>query len=657
MTDGGDGTWIGEAQGPTHTGPGDQHNHFHYLIAGADRLVRTGSDPRRMAREQRRWLSQRFVPPPGYGVAAERLEKAGTTVLLSGPPGSGRRTAAVMLLHRLGGDDDRFREVSLTDKRDDMTELASGDRLLFDLSGASEQEYLDAQPLLSAYWDTVERRGARLVVVLPYGHEQLLRPDFRQLMATIERPRGDVVLARHLVHAGIGIPPADLRASVLAELLERSAMRELQRLAALVAQARSGGGAGGDFESWAKQAAEALSDRSKEVAEQVAALGEGRQRALLLTAAMLNGAPADVVFRQADDLLVTLRHPPDERPRLDRTDLTERLNALRVEVDRDGRVRFDSLAYDAAVRSHFWTYYPDLRESFRNWVGETVRGQGLLGPDDRRNLVARFTEQSLRVATLGPLYTLADQWAAETRLMPEAMEVLARGLAHERFGSAFRARIYDWSVTSGLHPNLVRVLARICLDVMAPTHPDQALVRLHHLARGTAESGPPDAREALFELVRRDPRLYAKLLARLWDGLEAGRPDSPDAGLFLELADPSLSWVPAAAMVRGWRGVLAVAPAQRWGPTVERWLSAMRSVAPQERERLMGVLVDAADGWADRLSRLYLVAHDWANAPDRTEGQPSRAEVAARFWQKIDLAQGIEPIGASGARRTEERTP
>ncbi|MFE2721922.1 hypothetical protein [Kitasatospora sp. NPDC059327] len=641
-------TRIGDAHGPTHTGTGDQH--FYYLLAGEDRLVRTGIDPLRVALEHRRWLSSRFVPPRGYGDAAERLEKPGTTVLLAGSPGSGRRTTAVVLLHRQGADADRFRDLSLADQRTEEPEPAEGDRILLDLSGASEQEFAGEQQWLSAYWDKVERSGARMAVVLPDGYDRLLRSDLRPLVVPIERPRGDRVLARHLARAGMDVPAAELRESALGELLERSAMRDVQRLAELMEQARS---TGGDLALWARRAAQALRDRSREVADQVAGLAEGRQRALLLVAAMLNGAPADVVFHQAERLLAKLKHPPEDKPRLDRTDLTERLDDLRVAVDRDGRIQFDALAYDAAVRAHFWTYYPDLRPAFGQWVGETVRS-GRLGPQDRRLLVARFAEQSLRVGRTRPLFELAEFWAAETRLLPEAIEVLACGLADERFGPAFRARVYDWATTARLDPNLVRVLARICLDVMAPTHPDQALVRLHHLARGAAEGGPPDAREALFVLVRRDRRLHAKLMARLWDAMETRRVDSADVGIFLGLMDP-LSWAPDRSVVRGWRAVLAVAPSGRWEPVVGRWLSTALTAPAARGERLMRVLVEAAEDRADLLSRLYLVGYDWAATGGDSSQRPGRDDVARRFWQLIDRAQGIEPTDPPRARPSEER--
>ncbi|WP_051709285.1 hypothetical protein [Streptomyces sp. NRRL S-350] len=638
MSDVGNATWIGDTQGPTHTGSGSQNNYSYYYFA-SERLVRGGADPLRVAAERRRWLTQRFVPPRGYGEAVNRLEDPGTAVLISGADGSGRRTAAVVLLHGTGEAHDPFREVALDDHQGDPIPLAPGERVLIDLSVISEARFPDAQGLVSSYWHKVERVGGRLAVVLHQDRESLLHSDLRQLLVRIGRPNGAHVLVRHLRNAGVAVTSADLYRSALGEVVNTSSMRELQRLHELLTEARS---AGGDLDEWAAKAVAALRDRGNEVAQQVAELADGRQRALLFTAAMLEGAPADAVFRLSDRLLRKLGHPEDERPRLDRADLTQRLHDLRVEVS-EGRIRFTGLAYAEAVRTHFWLYYPDLRGGFGDWLEDAARETAWLDTPDRQRLIVRLTESALKSGDLDVLTGLVESWAAETKLLPEAMLVLERGLTSETGDSAFRSKIYEWVVGQQLHANLVRGLARICADVMATRHPGQALVRLHHLTRREAQDGPRYGREALFELVGRDKRLYLKLLDRLCEGLERRVPMRPDAGIFLELVDPLPGWVPRAEVVRGWRGVLAVSPAEAWESGIRTWLSAARR-APDGGGRLMRVLTDAADGRVDVLNRYYRLAHGWANEADDSPAEASRAEVLARFCREIDRAQGIEPL-------------
>ncbi|MGW3179385.1 hypothetical protein ACWDD9_08970 [Kitasatospora sp. NPDC001119] len=644
MSDHGDATWIGNARGQTHTGSGNQYNYF---VSDTDRLIRSGGDPLRIAAERRLWLSERFVPPDGYAEALRKLEEPGTAVLVSGAEGSGRRTAAVVLLHCSGEPGDPFREVTSDDQQAELGELSHGERVLIDLTDLSDQQVVDAQGLMKSYWAKVEGVAGRLVVVLSRDHEHLLQPDVRQLLIRLGRPAGGEVLASHLGWAGIEVSVPELRQSSLGELLDSSPMRELERLHELVVEASS---AGGDFAEWADKAGAALSERLDEVARQIAKLEDGRQRALLFTAAMLDGAPAVAVFRLSDQLLTRVGHPEDERPRLDRADLRQRVRDLGMVVE-EGRIGFTKLAYAAAVRDHVWSYYPDLRDAFGAWVGDAIRATTWLDAPDRRRMVARFTEQALQAGDVGLLTDLVASWAKENRLLPVAMLVLEEGVTSGTCGSAFRAKTYEWSVGPPLPTNLVRGLARICVDVMAVRHPGQALVRLHHLARRETADGPRHARDALRELVGRDRYLYLGLLSRVLDGLERSEPVLSDAEIFLELVDPLPFWVSDRDAVRGWRGMLAVASFREACEVgVRNWLEAARR-ARDGGERLLGILVRAADGRVPVLSRYYLLAHEWAAGPEDHPGPVSRAEVATRFCRKIDHVQGIEPlVGATGGR-------
>ncbi|MFB7905279.1 hypothetical protein ACFC1T_02455 [Kitasatospora sp. NPDC056076] len=607
MSDAGGRTQIGSTQGPTHTGSGDQNNyHYHY---DSERLIRDGADPLRVAVERRRWLSERFVPPPGYERADAGLRACGTAVLISGADGNGRRTAAVVLLHRAGAPSDPFREVAPDEKLSEAGSLAEGERVLLDLSGASEQQLVDAQTLVQSYWDKVEACRGRLAVVLSSEHEHRLHQDFRQLMVRVGRPAGDQVLARHLRD----VPLPARRRPELGKLLDGSPMRDLQRLSELVMEART---AGGDSGVWFAKAIAALRNRGREVARQIADLKDGRQRALLFAAAMLDGASTDAVFRFAEQLLRKVGHPEDERPRFDHVDLKQRLTELRVDVV-GGRVHFAALAYAGAVRTHFWQYYPDLRAAFGEWVGDVVGTTAGLETPDRRRLVDRFTEQALSSGDVQVLTGMVESWVAETRLLPEVMRVLEQGLRSETSGSAFRKKTYDWSVTPRLHPSLVQALALICVDVMAPERPDQALVRLHQLARREPDGVPRYARTALLELAGRKEQLYLRLLGRAIEGMERTPPWRADSGIFQALVE------------------------------------ALLSAARQEQdggERLMGILIDAAEGGNVALNRLYLHARAWAAGPDDVPGRLSRAEVAVRFCRRIDEAQGIGPL-VGGSRR------
>ncbi|MBV2153001.1 hypothetical protein [Kitasatospora sp. SUK 42] len=635
------GASIGTAQGPTNTGSGDQN----IIIggAGAQWTRKPAKDPRSVALDQRLMLSARFVPPPGFGRLQDGLAEPGRVMLVTGPPGSGRRTAAVMALHKAAGRDRGLVEIPFSDNPEDRPDLAKGDFWLLDLSSIGPDAGLKAWELLGELMGQAENLKIRLAAVLPSVTDGLDLSQFHANVMEISRPRTLAVLRRHLDAEGVPYDPVELRQFKRLDGLATVAMREVHRFARLAAQARELNGAAG-VHGWLLAAFAALGKRGEEVARKVATLDSGRKRALFLAAAMLEGARPEALFQHSEALLKRVEHSPDEKPGFERADLAERLKELSAEVGEDGRIRFKELAYGGAVRSHFWTYFPGFRDEFGTWAAEAVQDRrGYLGPEDRTRVLLRFTEESLRTGELNVLQQLAGEWADDPALGGEARAILEQGLTHEQHGSDFRGWIYDQVTKGELKSAPARVLAGVCSEVMAPSHPEQALVRLHHLARRA-----PETRGRLLGLARSERRLYLRLLGRLCEGLERPSPWVSDVGIFLELVESLPGWVPPAEVRRGWQGVLSAAVPK--ADRVNAWLSAAR----QERdggERLMRILVEAADRDIDVLSRYYLLARRWATEPDGSPELPSRDEVARRFCRMIDRAQGIGPlVGAAGGR-------
>ncbi|WP_256103943.1 hypothetical protein [Streptomyces sp. ODS05-4] len=421
---------------------GDGHQYVFYGV-GTDWMIRKGVESLRITRDDRVRLADRFSPPVGYGVAADRLEKPGSVVLLAGPPGSGRRAAAIMLLHGFGDDRDpeeeevRFEELPVTDKDENPLVPGTGDRFLLDLSGIADEETFDkAQRRLAVRRAHVQEAGAHMVVVLPSGMEHAHPPDLEPHTVRLERPRGVAVLTRHLRMDRMPFRAADLMVADLQHLCDRSPMRELARLAGLVRAARDSGRFGADFAGWLDQAVHAVTDRADEVGRQVAAVRTAPERALLLATAMLEGARADVVHEAWHGLMKTVRHEEEATTELARTDFGERLTALGIERDPDGHLRFGKLAYADAVRAYFWANFPGVRDDLRDWVGRAASLPGLT-IDDRVNVVVRFGERALAVRRPDHLFDLLAGWAkhpAGTPCDPRALAALELGLGHERFG-------------------------------------------------------------------------------------------------------------------------------------------------------------------------------------------------------------------------------
>ncbi|MFB7928721.1 hypothetical protein ACFC4C_06395 [Streptomyces sp. NPDC056039] len=651
---------VNDPRGPVNNGVGHQ---YVFYGAGADWMIRRGVDSLRIAREDRVRLADRFVPPVGYRVAADRLEKPGSVVLLEAPPGSGRRAAAIMLLHGIGEDEGaeeegvRFEELAATDKGKDEDSLAPGvgDRFLLDLSGiADEEAYAKAQRRLAVRRSQVQEARAHMVVILPSGMEHAHAPDLEPHTVTLGRPRGIAVVTRYLRMDRMAFVPADLESADLQSLYDRSPVRELVRLAGLVRAARDSGRFGTDFAGWLDQAMHAVTDRAGEVGRHVAAVRTTPERTLLLATAMFEEASADTVYEAWQGLMRRVRHEEETTTELARTDFGERLAALGIERDPDGRLRFERLAYADAVRTYFWANFPGVRDDLRDWVDRAAGLPGLT-TDDRVNVVVRFGERSLAVGRPDHLFDLVVRWADRTTgaaCDPRAVAALELGLSHERFGGWFRRRMYECARSGPSSDGLARVLAAACLRNLGATHPDQATVRLHYLAVRKGEAAR-EARQALLGFVGSDRRLYRLLIDRL---RERTRRDPHGTEPHLQLLTEALRSErapdppPWPDLFLGWETVFSQPPTELWNPLVSSWLNA--AAGDRTREMALDVMVGATHGRTAALHRLYAIACNWAGPPAR---HPSRAAVAARFWQHIDHAQDArtERTGA-GPRTTEE---
>lgn len=159
----------------------------------------------------------------------------------------------------------------------------------------------------------------------------------------------------------------------------------------------------------------------------------------------------------------------------------------------------------------------------------------------------------------------------------------------------------------------------------------------------------------LLGLAGRDRRLYRLLIDRVRDRMRRNpHKAEPHLRLLTELLtsgrapDPP----PWPDLFLGWETVLSQPPTELWNPLVSSWLDTV--AGDSSRELALEVLVGATHGRTPALHRLYAIACDWSGSARH----PSRAAVAALFWQHIDHAQyarseSTERSGA-GPRTTEE---
>ena len=242
---------------------------------------------------------------------------------------------------------------------------------------------------------------------------------------------------------------------------------------------------------------------------------------------------------EAEQLLIrALDYPVVEAHQFEEPDLRTRFDEIGVEVERGSRIRFRKLNYAEAVRRHFWTNFPGLRDGFRHWIVDW--GRRTTSADDRaEDVVERFFDACLHVNRLSDVVRAVDSWASggppEVAL---ALNTLELGLADTREGWFFRRKCYWWSVNHSLPAPLAHVVIAACVDVIAPNHPQQAIVRLHHATRHRDTDVAKAAQSALLGLSE-DRRVLRRLLTRLVEPERSGLLRQPRSRPVPAASDPA----------------------------------------------------------------------------------------------------------------------
>jgi hypothetical protein len=502
--------------------------------------------------------------------------------------------------------------------------------MLLDLSSADERTWHAVHAELSGFRYEVLRKGAFLAIVLPQPFREQLSPQFSQFSKKIDRPDAWEAVNRHLWLAEVDENVRELAPSTLRTYLDTGPpLRDLARLVERIAAARGHG----DFAAWCEAALAAQTDRTSDVAEALRRVRKGRERALFLTAAMLDGARVEAVHRATNLLVEEAGSAHDDRPLLEHKSLSVRLGTVGAELGADARVRFTQPHFAETARRHFWANLPDVRKPLSTWLKRAVMVREL-DETDRAKLVVRFTDLCLSTGEFEQLTALVKQWtqdgATRSREVRAAAHVLQRGVEDEQWDAEFRSWIYDWS-TRRPPKHLREVLVEVCTKVMSIHHPEAALVRLHHLARNEPHPGVV-ARRALLAYVSQDVRLQRRLLARLATA-QSERHHRADADLFLDLAGfpedfllgaPTRGWLTAC-----WRMAFELLPPRRWTRCTANWLVTADQVDGEALlEAALSILVDASDARYPVLSRIY--------ADARRTVSP---ELASRLLQSINTAQ------------------
>jgi len=474
-------------------------------------------------------------------------------ILLTGEPGSGKRTLALYLMH------DRYLEnVHAVDTVDDLMGLSVRRRTGYVVDTADPQG-LDGYT--SHDLETLRRRLTdrdSVLLVTSSADAQTPVGNWAAWRVSCQRPDPVQVLRSHLTfHLGDDWERLhlDLVDEDIVEIVRTDGRPDRAAAVArdLVDLAR------GRFTR--ADVLGALRDRDHTAVEEwLRAHPTHEDWASMVATAVFEGHDHGVVTARAAALrsLLAERLPhPDPEPARDwpprgRRARLRSIHADLVEEDvpfgrvryRLDRVRFDRPHWGAAVREHVWSVYPDLRDVLVDWLADTPRH-----PADAHRAAAwavgHFIAAGQGRQPLAPVERWVREGGAKRALAVPAMRAAAQDAV---VATQVRHVLELWSRPGG-RPDL-RSAAALAYPGLASVYPDAALRRLLKLARTGEDTVAGPAGDGVLELCR-DGIDTAVVLEHLEEWDEFG----PAADLMAHLvrADPReavLMSAPFTAVVR-----------------------------------------------------------------------------------------------------------
>ncbi|MFE9909283.1 hypothetical protein [Streptomyces clavifer] len=429
-----------------------------------------------------------FVPGgdgAAFAALVERL-RAERVLVLSGRHFSGRRTAALMLLNRLGATPVRSLDRDIAPAS--LAGLLDGARghVLCDLALRRDQPLRDTH--LLALRERLVEQDAHLVITVDTAAalEDVAVAQWRP-------PRSRAVLEAHLAALleGSGDLGADagalLEHSAVKEFLDRGhQLREVAAFARLLARVALGRAAGQDLDRFSLAALE--SQVEEWFGDPSASLSD---KAFLVSLAAFNEAPYALTAELSDVLYALLQktEDPSKPPRVPvfgnaASGRLDRARAERYEenevtewgpvAQRKARYRDDRAAL--VLLREVWTGHPSARPALVAWLDRLA--------DDGRPLVrtrAASTAAVLAAADLPSAMALViSRWATSRRYRHRLVAVNALTLAHF-LGAPNIQRILGSWCTGG--DRRERWTAIRTYALIGPAHPTEALHALRSAAR------------------------------------------------------------------------------------------------------------------------------------------------------------------------------
>ena len=381
----------------------------------------------------------------------------------------------------------------------------------------------DIVELLPRFRAALRGRDGYLVIALG---EQFNAPGARALPGSVfalGRPDPRLVLAAHL-DDGVDARPL-LTDERFNAVLARCWPPRVKRLASILNETD----VALDVDAFVDGIERRLENWTRRLEELVGGL-EPDTRALLVSAAAMEGAPAGSVALAADRFMDAVGFEGSHRDMLGMRRLDERLEPL-AEVFRrtaDGSTAFTEDGYGEAVLHVLWSQFPSWREPMREWFDRLLRPSSYLDDDQTATLLLRLLELASDTGDAPLVLERAANLLAGggSRLRQElATNLLLAAATDPTIGRQTRFQMLRWARERQRTSVAMQftVLATCTSREYLLRFPDSAMHRLKHLARSGNENVRSGALTAMVETGATMP-----LRSMLWHLSEWAGADAAD---------------------------------------------------------------------------------------------------------------------------------
>ncbi|MEU4744246.1 hypothetical protein AB0G02_27805 [Actinosynnema sp. NPDC023658] len=561
-------------------------------------------------------LASRYVPPsrllttstPGEPDSALSVLLRDQVLLLTAKERRGGQFAASL---RLGYELQKSRRELVV--REELIDRLGDDDLLVEDEPAVVVVDLRTAPhdeLQAVRRDLVElckqfvSHQSYLILIIPVAHKREFEEFLPGRVHDLECPKPVDVLAKYL-----GTPATDpvLNSSEFADDLRDLWPPTIKE----VADAVSDRGNRGEEREQALR--EVLRDRQgdpgpplREVVRKKQGKSEVEWLALLLAAALLEGAAPWHVVAAADSLLVLNKVERKKTVPLLTPSPYTRLSDLDYGSFTPENCRFQASDSGAEVFRYFWQEHRDLRKTMVEWMG-ALPGQI---SDLTRDELERFADRCAELAGCGgtkEVLELAEIWARPSAESDDgvsdhwkiryrrsiAVRLLTTTATDPAAGARIRQKLLDWS-KKGENLNLQLLTAEVCAGI-GEAFPRIALTRLKYLA----DSPNPDVwsatRQATVSIgADLGTASFLRHVAEWSENAGSARlrlmVESTATVLARDSEDADL-----AAVVEFWRQALRTMPLENLYPAIVSWLRTAAETPDTRWDHMMAPLVLATD--------------------------------------------------------------